>query len=548
LRLRTKNNSLFLLAAICLLASLALAPKPAMAYNFYAPVLIDNNGIVCPNTTAINNNGTVKANFGLMRRVMPCIRESIVYAANQFIFPMMQLVSGAVSAACILAIVIWGWGMATGKRSAPRRDMAILALKLAFVTMFTVDFASSYFGNTFGMFLDVMEDMLGITSQYITDYSYLANNLDCPFIGNDPNVLKVWDTADCAIETLVGGIFSGVSLQYGVIGFLFACMFTNAIGVFMALMGFYIVIQVLRALANSLFIFISAYIGFSLAMIISPLFIPCILFSATKQYFDRWLQHSIRYMLQPIILFAWLSVLMAAMDSVIFVGPNSVFRAIAGKNVDDICMDTGVENSGASAENTCGFTIGEWLEEIGAFGRKDALATGVRINENAFKTIDYVLGQKAVDTGLNGEVKGIVNTSLVDWQNGALESLGISRKKLNLAKMNLVTSGIDFPWLALQSKAITQSQYDNYIANGPSLTAPDPVQNYVTRIIFSLFMAAVVIYIFTGMLDQIPFVAAGVSGSNMVGNPMSALGKIGGPAGNIMSTIRQNMASSGMTS
>jgi type IV secretory pathway VirB6-like protein len=83
-------------------------------------------------------------------------------------------------------------------------------------------------------------------------------------------------------------------------------------------------------LIKVLFAFLVAFIGLAFMIMLGPLFIPLVLFRATKTYFDKWVEFIITTALQPVLLLTFVTFATAAMDLVIFSGERSVYRTIAG--------------------------------------------------------------------------------------------------------------------------------------------------------------------------------------------------------------------------
>jgi len=343
--------------------------------------------------------------------------------------------------------------------------------------------------------------------------SSLTNNVDCPAFSNSGIDLLIWEQVDCAIETLVGGIFSPFTLAFGMAGFLMGALLSTTAGVFIALMGIYIVIQILYALAKATYVFISAYIAFAFMVIISPLFIPCILFRVTKPYFDKWLRLTISFMLQPMILFAYLSMLMVAADLTIFTGPNSIYRVLAGNAVD-----------------SPGFELGAYLVQIGAYTEEPM--GGQAIGVNPRKVLNEVGAPGAADSGAAGKIGDLAIRNSQAWvQNDVYNSLGIGNggSDLRFFKVDWPTTAVDWEWLAMLDGSL---QYPP--------TGPDPTQ-YMIKVFTSFFMATVVAYIFLTMLDSLPFLSAGLAGVP-AGMPTLGQGSIAPPGSNLMESFKAKMS------
>ena len=69
------------------------------------------------------------------------------------------------------------------------------------------------------------------------------------------------------------------------------------------------VIMYLLAIIQATLFFIFSIITLSFLLLLSPLFVPMILFKHTKGLFDKWVKNIFSYMLQPVVLFAIISLL-----------------------------------------------------------------------------------------------------------------------------------------------------------------------------------------------------------------------------------------------
>lgn len=449
-----------------------LAPQPAYAYAFNNPVTIAPDGTVCPGP-------------GFTERVVSCIKETILTATEDFLLQFSNYMAYATSAACILAISLWGVLVATGKRHALSKDGYILALKIGGVLM-----ASASYSVWFPAVLDSLDWLLGVVSTYAVNFSNLANNMDCPANGGDP-ALAIWNTVDCALQTLVGGIFDPSTLMMGVGGFFFACLLSSALGIFIALLGAYLIGSLLITIARALYIFISAYLGVTVMFLIAPIILPTILFSPTKAYFDKWLRLTLMFFIQPLFLFAYLSMLVAAFDTVVYTGPNSLYRAIAGDNVDEP-----------------GFEMGEWLLN-GTYSENEIGGVGIELDPGQ---VERTLGASVPkNTGAGGIMGEVAGGQLMNWQGDIFNTFGIGNAGVSDALFNepkLPTTTVD--WDVTAARA------------GASNTT-----DYVINLLLALLMAVVTSYILLKLLDFIPYIGAGIAGIP-IGMPVFGVSNAGG--------------------
>lgn len=487
-----KNKPPFLLLALLLLGLLPVfAPQQAFAYIFTQPSPVagpDAAGVydVCPGP-------------GLTRRLMPCLKETVLSAAQIFInsdygsYMTMTIFIGMT-----LAIAFWGFGLLTGHRSAPKQDFFMTLIKIGGVVYYF-----SNFGYVLNTLINMVDDVLGV----ITNYATISLTIACD-TGMDGPEYAIWDNVDCAINTLIGGIFSGFTLTTGVLGFFTACIFSNnPIGLLIALTGFYLIAQIIIAIGRAMFVYVTSFVALSLLVIISPFFVPLILFNATKEKFDKWLRLVISFMLQPVILFAYLVMLLAAFDATIY-GPQPYSIATA--------LTRCSPGPGVSCP-----TIGDFLYSV-AYSSSSVGGKAINIDPGAAARN---LGLGEDKTGIFGTVARQTGDTAADWQNDIYGFLGVDGGpgELRFFQADLPVTGVDWDFLAS--------------ATGQTVT------NYIITLCISLLMAAITAYIFRIMLDYIPYISSGLS-ENSLGMNSVMMKHMQAPGGKLMNRI-QDLASKG---
>lgn len=139
--------------------------------------------------------------------------------------------------------------------------------------------------------------------------------------------MQLWDMVDCKIKKYLGvgsnsenrsipqvlliAITAVISTAYGVPIFLFSVIF---------------VVMIVQLTIRVVEIYIMAFLSLVLMVYISPLVIPSVLFQQTRHVFDAWLKQVFALILQPVVLFAFLSFMFVITDSVMF-GANQDFNA-----------------------------------------------------------------------------------------------------------------------------------------------------------------------------------------------------------------------------
>jgi len=128
--------------------------------------------------------------------------------------------------------------------------------------------------------------------------------------------LALWDSIDCRIAYYLGLNFLGVGtaqavwqiIMGGILGF--QIVFTLVLIIFLV---FFISIIV-----HFTHVFALSMIAIAILVYMAPLFVPFALFNQTKGFFDSWLKQLISYSLQPMILAAFIALMLTVFDSQIF--------------------------------------------------------------------------------------------------------------------------------------------------------------------------------------------------------------------------------------
>ena len=483
------------LALACLVMMSFFAPMPAHAFDFSnSPNLGIGGPQICPD------------GYGLTRRLVPCIRDTILIATNTFIIPFSAYMADAVKAACVIAIIMWAVSMLSGTETAPIKDAMVTVVKIAAVLIFCNNFGedtatgtavldpANKHGGTFGLVLDIMDELLNIVTGYVVTWSQFGQEGNCPKISETVQSLQVWNSVDCVIETLIGGIFSPLTLSAGIVGFLTACLFSNTVGFIIGIAGVYLIYKILYAIFKCTYIYISAYLGVAIMVIISPLFIPTLLFKPTKSYFDRWLKLFLGFIIQPLVIFAYLAMLLAAFNVTVVSGRHSLYNTIAGGDACFLATETDDDSCGDGVSKG---QLGTWMLNIGGYTDKDVGGQAIVINSKTVKAAGLV-PKSANDTGALGKVSNLMLDYAQTQQNGIMNTLGINGANPKFFEIDIPEQTVDWDHLA-QANGFDGSD------DAHSTTS------YVLNVLVSAFMALLVGYIFVDILEILPFISNGLA-------------------------------------
>ncbi|QKX01382.1 conjugal transfer protein TraH [Wolbachia endosymbiont of Cruorifilaria tuberocauda] len=273
--------------------------------------------------------------------VVQCIKESLdnlvagrgLPNSESFISLAQKKMKNAVTAVLVLALMLFSVKAISGEvRSL--QEIYILIIKFALVIYFTTGSTMSHYYRE----LTVLSDSL---SEIVLKASSESKNI-CnykPEKYGESAYLAPWDRLDCRILFYLGAPLDGITGKVGtggvgilsvllgaapvllisgsIIGIILAGgqILTALVCIFMAVMMMIIVLWMC-------YIFILSLIALSVIIILSPLFIPMVLFQHTKGYFDGWLKELITYSLYPVMLFTFLSFMFIACDKTYFKNLN----------------------------------------------------------------------------------------------------------------------------------------------------------------------------------------------------------------------------------
>ncbi len=434
LPLRTKNSSLSFLACVLALGLVCTAGNASAQ-------VIGSDGSICPNYS------------GFLAKLVPCIGNVVVNATQYYLVNYIGYFVATVNVVLAAAVLFYGFSLFTGRTRSASREGVILALKIGGVALGM---------NSLVQLFPVLLDSIGFLVNTVSFYLPNVMQQECPYANG------LWETVDCTLAQVVGGIYPGYSVSNGMLGFLVASLFSGPIGVATFFLGLGVVMVLLLTLFQAVFILLSTYIALALLMGIAPLAVPLVALKATKGYFEKWLRLLLTVILQPMFLFAYLTMLLLMMEVVVFTGPYSLYRAISCNAVNG--------NWGGS-----GFNIGNYLVYSGAVAER----TGYNMSVNQSPSV-------------LGPVSGVSNTGTPG--KAALGTPGTNITSLASVNGRLLGNiGIEVPTAALN--------YD-VLAAGCGMST----SNYVLNLLFSFIMAAAVAYVMYTLIAIIPFLGASMTG------------------------------------
>jgi len=527
------------------------APVPGLPANSPyndndMPKLVSQyDGMICPIEEYNTPQGQIdnRYEYGVIKRVVHCVQRLFIPAAYKIMYRMsVDYLYSTITAACTLAVVLWGVLMVVGKNSAPMRDGFTAALKIGGVSMFTFVMGKSELWP-YGLF-PILMDSVDYMGAIVTKYIGYGTSMKCAV-----NLAEydVWGRIDCALNTLIGGIFSPSMLAAGLAGFIVTALASGGIGMFIALAGIAIMGFLITAIVRSAYICITAYVALALMSIVSPIFITMILFKSTYGYFEKWLKLTISFMLQPIFLFAYLSMMLIAYDTVVYDGKFSIYRAIVPPSVigeyPEPLRPFPPQNQYSNPDGE--FYIGAWLSSRGIYQQADAMSMGVGVNPRR----DYEVDEKNIGIGGSMGAKDMPEQNYHQTNSdGITQSPVESLSNIDVFKVNTDVTQVTWQRLALiyfcednsncepsQRGQDVKGEYcSKYKCSAEEKRRLESknfrlMVDYLIQVFLSFLIAMLTMYIFYQMLDALPFIGNGVTGEtnapslNMVNMPGSSL-------------------------
>ncbi len=442
------------------------------------------------------SNSEVKTNCqkfkGLVNRFGSCIKETVLKVAVKYFDKMYSYFLTALNLFLTFGIIIYGVLLAAGMVDDIKRDSMIVLLKITFVAFFAANLEMIYF-----WVINMMDGLIDLYFQF-------SNSMDegkCSDAGDGFGPFK---RLDCLLDLVVGlksssyqgsssGKVTGDGLSRGFIAFFFQAGVSSAIGMLIAAVGFFIVYTLIFTVIQITFMYLMAIIALSFLVMLGPIFIPLVIFKQTKEYFDGWVKLIVSFGLQPVIMFAYVAMMIIAFDKAVFSNSNSLMSTIAGPE----------------ASNSSEFSLNQWMEQKGVIKRE-----GPGIQAKADDSTKDKGG--TVSTG-ESMTPGMVMRDLKD--SGGSDKADSSTKVKTFA-MHVPLKAIDWKKLA---EVRGKSEKD-----------------LMSEIAYAIIFVALVVYVFTTMLKYIPNMGADLSGAyrldlnEMVGdNPLKGAGqKLGGDISN----------------
>ncbi|RYE05936.1 MAG: hypothetical protein EOP33_01610 [Rickettsiaceae bacterium] len=256
---------------------------------------------------------------------------------NTTLFQFQNNMHKAVSALLAIYVIFFGFRILLSGAVPPKNELIIFVFKIIFVIYFSVGINVNSSGDTQrfdGMSSYALPFLLEGISQ-IAEWIVNAGVTStlCQFSSDlyDSGFrhIALWDAIDCRlshyvgldiVQTMIAERASGNSkfdfFNFSIPPYFYllipAVISGNMMLVNLALMYPLLVISVCAYLINSTVV---CLIAIAILGILSPLFVPMLLFNYTRGYFDAWVKLLISFMLQPMVVVAFIITMFSIFDN-----------------------------------------------------------------------------------------------------------------------------------------------------------------------------------------------------------------------------------------
>ena len=284
-------------------------------------------------------------------------RSGMVYKVAEDIMGMLEpFYLPLVGVLVLLAITLHGYKLVTGNMESVQKETLVLLLKLGAITLFLFKFV--WFHEAV---IGISYSMANIVGQSVGSMADICQN------GSDTSTL--WRQWDCVYNYLFG--IGSNALMLGIIPFLFFFLFLPGLGTAIFFAGTYFVMTILLIGMRAVYIYLLAVVAMTFCVLLAPFFIPLILFGSTANYFKKYINLLLSYMLQPMLLFGVMAIFLVIMRFMIFTGPMSFYETFSGQPVTKAGFFAQRAVHGDIEKVTTGDTIG--ADGKGSIG---SMATG----------------------------------------------------------------------------------------------------------------------------------------------------------------------------
>ncbi len=370
----------------------------------------------------------LQSDFHFTSTVVGCLKDMImkvfikvpsgagVYGEKPFFQKVQERLKGIVLAVLVLYVALTGVKIMTSPEPPKRNELIMMIVKLALVFYFAVGtgfYEVDKKGNVTGLFPQLMtvtdelanmfleaqnnNEGLGFCSYKYNGKNLLGENLyqgsgATNTVGFDGVKLTFWDLIDCKLINYLNVGSCNYSASGMVLAWLVGVAFwVSGYGFLLSMASLVYCFLILLVIFRFTHIFILALITVTILLFLAPIFIPFVLFEATKGIYDKWMKTILGYLIYPALLFAFLAIMLATMDSVYYGDFKGTTKSsgqpinlkTACDKVDSIyciAMSGIVTNSNDACDISPGTVSNKWIiwdQKVSYLGEKSVLKSEV---------------------------------------------------------------------------------------------------------------------------------------------------------------------------
>ena len=231
----------------------------------------------------------------------------------------------------VFAVVIFGYAifMAVPKEEVTKKKLLTFILKIGMVMYFATGtgWQDNFMNNIFGISTTLSDIVFNpdlnaeenkLDGCQFPKFNYEDDNANTrhlnPKYSPENQYLKIWDTLDCKITRALGYTQATVP---NLIMMILAGFLVGGLGVIFFLATFFFAFMLLSIAVRALHIFLISTTAIILLIYISPITITMMLFEKTKNIFTNWWKQLLGFILQPMILFAYIGILINLLDATV---------------------------------------------------------------------------------------------------------------------------------------------------------------------------------------------------------------------------------------
>lgn len=263
---------------------------------------------------------------------------------NSFLAKVQNNVRQAVISIIVIYFIVIGIKQTLAGDAPSRAEVMMYLAKAILVIYFSVGFSTGTTVNGYPVYSHGVSDLYNFFINAANDFAYMifsATMQGTYDVGSDSTVysgmcafhpseypegygfLSLWDAIDCRLMFYLGAYvesyITSVAPLYNPIAIFVLigpALLTGEF--FFGLMIIVIAVMVISVILFIANIFLVSLFVIALTVLLAPIFVPMMLFEATKNYFNGWRNVVIGYTIQPMILVAFISMMLVTLDELIY--------------------------------------------------------------------------------------------------------------------------------------------------------------------------------------------------------------------------------------